>query len=162
MTGRWGNTPAGGVAGLQSANDASSYDVNETGASLDLTLDGSIDSAISDQYFLNQSYLSVHFPLMTNKTKATFWIMVNCVSEGDALFLDGKIEWQDTYTDYHSAPVAADISIQIEEVESEDEWVEYLDGYTNDKEGADTLVLAGLIGLPLIAIFLTHFLYRKK
>ena len=36
------------------------------------------------------------------------------------------------------------------------------DGYENDKEGADMLVLAGIIGIPLIAIFLTPFLYRKK
>ena len=69
--------------------------VNVTGTSFDLTLEDSIDAAISDQYFLNQSYLSVHFPTMTNKTKASFWIMVNCTSDGVTNFVDGEVMWQD-------------------------------------------------------------------
>jgi hypothetical protein len=136
-------------------------EVNETNTSFDLTLEGSVDTAISDQYYLNQSYLSVHFPTMTNETKASFWIIVNCTGVGDALFDVGLIVWYDIYTDYHDKSVIV-MSFTIEEVEGVDEELQYLDGYGNDKEGADMLVIAGLIGVPLIAIFMTPFLYRKK
>ncbi|MHA1910761.1 MAG: hypothetical protein ACTSYA_03605 [Candidatus Kariarchaeaceae archaeon] len=136
--------------------------VNETDTSFDLTLDGSVDTAISDQYYLNQSYLSVHFPSMTNKTKASFWIMVNCTGEGDALFSDGKVGWNDFYTDYKFVIAVSPLSFVIEEEEGIPIEIQYLSGYENDEEGGEMLVIAGLIGVPFIAIFLTPFLYRKK
>ena len=140
--------------------------VNETDASFDVTLEGSIDTAISDQYYLNQSYLSVHFPTMTNKTKASFWIMVNCTLEGIANFNTadavGLIEWNDVYTDHHEIGAIVPLSFTIEEEAGVEEELQYLSGYKNDEEGGEMLIIAGLIGIPLIAIFLTPFLYRKK
>jgi len=136
--------------------------VNETDASFDVTLEGSIDTAISDQYYLNQSYLSVHFPTMTNKTKASFWIMVNCTLEGEANFIGGLIEWYDVYTDQHDIGAIVPLTFTIEEEAGVEEELQYLSGYKNDDEGGEMLIIAGLIGIPLIAIFLTPFLYRKK